>query len=244
MLKLLFATLLLANAGLFAYQQGYLETLLPAGHEPARLGSQFNADKIKLIPASAANAPPPPPPAVSAAQEEPVLEPVLAAAAAKNKEALSCTEIGNFEPADARRFETRLAALSLGDRLSRRNAQEGARHMVYIPSQTDKEGAEKKAGELRRLGIKDFYVIQESGELHWGISLGIFKTEEAARAHLATLSQKGVRSARLGVHRTPSNKVAFQLRLLDATAKSALDKIKTDFPGQEIRACEAGQSDA
>ena len=242
MLKLLFAMLLLGNAGLFAYQQGYLETLLPSGHEPARLGGQLNADKIKLIPASTATAAPPP--SVSMTQEEPVLEPVLAAAAAKNKEALSCTEIGNFEPVDAKRFETRLAALSLGDRLSRRNAQEGARHMVYIPSQLDKEGAEKKAGELRRLGIKDFYVIQESGELHWGISLGIFKTEEAARAHLATLSQKGVRSARLGVHHGASNKVAFQMRLLDATAKSALDKIKTDFPGQEMRACEAAQTDA
>lgn len=243
MLKILFAGLLLANAGLFAYQQGYLETLLPSGHEPGRLGNQFNADKIKLLPAGSATAAPQPP-AVSAVQEEPVLEPVLAAAAARNREALSCTEIGNFEPADAKRFETRLAALSLGERLSRRNAQEGTRHMVYIPSQTDKEGAEKKAGELRRLGIKDFYVIQESGELHWGISLGIFKTEEAARSHLATLSQQGVRSARLGVHRTPSNKVAFQLRSLDASAKSTLDKIKADFPGQEMRACEAARSDA
>ncbi len=242
MLKLLFATLLLANAGLFAYQQGYLETLLPEGREPGRLAGQINADKIKLISASAATAAAPPP--ASPSVEEPVLEPVVAAAAVKNKEALGCTEIGNFDAADAKRFETRLAGLSLGDRLSRRNAKEAPRHMVYIPSQGDKEGADKKAGELRRLGITDFYVIQESGELHWGISLGIFKTEESARAHLASLTQKGVRTARLGLHNMPSNKVIFQVRSLDAAAKGELDKIKADFPGQEMRTCEAKQSQA
>lgn len=234
MLKLLFALLLLANAGLFAYQQGYLEALLPDGREPARLSGQINPDQIKLISADAARA-------KLVVPDEPEAEPAPAVAATAQP-ALSCTEVGNFEAADAKRFETRLAALSLGDKLSRRTVQEVARHMVYIPPQGDKEGADKKANELRRLGIKDFYVIQDTGELHWGISLGIFKTEEAARAHLAALGQKGVRSARLGLHNVTANKIAFQIRGLDQHAKGVLDKIKTDFPAQEIRTCAAEQA--
>lgn len=234
MLRLLFAVLLLANVGIFAYHQGYLESLLPEGREPARLSGQINADKIKLISADAATAVPAAPPE----PEPPVLEPVLAAAASKAREALSCTEVGNFEAAEAKRFEARLASLSLGDKLSRRAVQDVARHMVYIPPQGDKDGAEKKANELRRLGIKDFYVIQDAGDLHWGISLGVFKTEEAARAYLTTLSQKGVRTARLGVHSVTSNKVAFRVRALDADKKSALDRIKAEFPMQEMRTCE------
>lgn len=240
MLKLLFWSLALANAALFAFHQGYLGTLIPDGREPARMARQFNADKIKLI------APPKPnanatsavasadaPFAAGTLETEPVL-----ARASKQHEAFACTEIGNFDTAEAKRFESRLAGLALGDRLSRRIVQDVARHLVFIPSQGNKEGADKKASELRRLGINDFYIIQEGDELRWGISLGVFKTEEAARAHLAALSQKGVRSARLGTHSVASTKVTFQLRELDAEAKARLDKIKSDFPRQEAHACE------
>jgi hypothetical protein len=90
---------------------------------------------------------------------------------------------------------------------------------------------------LRNLGVTDFYVIQDSSEQRWGISLGIFKSEEAARAHLATLAQKGIRSARIVDYKVPSNKIAFQLRDLDVNAKGNLDKIKADFPRQESRSC-------
>jgi hypothetical protein len=87
--------------------------------------------------------------------------------------------------------------------------------MVYIPSQGDKEGAERKSGELRRLSIKDFYVLQEQGELRYGISLGVFRSKAAAEQHLAELTQQGVRSARVGARGVGLNKVALQLRGLD-----------------------------
>lgn len=246
MLKLLFWGLLLANGALFAFHQGYLDTLIPDGREPARMGRQFNADKIKLVAAGQ-----PSPTAAPAAASEAAssaaaaglleLEPVLARAS-KRQESLVCAEIGNFDTAEAKRFESQAAAQALIDKLSRRNVQEVARHMVYIPSQGSKDAADKKASELRRLGVDDFYVIQDGTELRWGISLGIFKSEEAARAHLATLGLKGVRSARLGVHGSASAKVAFQLHELDLGARSRLDKIKADFPRQEVRACESATS--
>ncbi|MGZ3239881.1 MAG: hypothetical protein ACXWJK_05770, partial [Burkholderiaceae bacterium] len=56
MLKFFFACLLLANGALFAYQRGYLDTLIPDGREPSRASRQLNADKIKLISASEAAA--------------------------------------------------------------------------------------------------------------------------------------------------------------------------------------------
>lgn len=257
MLKFIFISLLALNGGLFAYRQGYLETLLPEGREPARMGNQLNPERIRLAPArvpapaaTAAAAPVSSTPAAVAveapstattlAAAPPAPEPVTGAAAvaANNPKSVSCTEVGNFDPADAKRFEARLAGLAMGDRLGRRNIQEAPRHMVYIPSQLDKEGADKKAAELRRLGIKDFYVIQDNSDMRWGISLGIFKTEEAARSHLATLSQKGVRSAKMGPYSVTSAKVAFQLRDLDPRTRASFDKIKADFPVQEVRTCE------
>lgn len=236
MLKFLFWSLLLANGALFAYHQGYLNPLFPDGHEPERAARQFNTDKIELIPANRVNTAPASTPSSAA----PAASMQLAATFADRKPVVVvCTEIGNFDTEQARQFEVQVASLALGERLSRRTMSDGIRHMVFIPSQGSKEKADKKAEELRQLGIHDFYVIQEDKENRWGISLGIFKTEPAARNHLALLNQKGVRSARLGPYGVESGKTAFQLRSLDAGLKAALDTIKTKFPQQQLRDCES-----
>lgn len=151
---------------------------------------------------------------------------------------LVCAEIGNFNAAEAKRFSAQLAPLSLGPKVTQRQVQEVATHMVYIPPQGDKEAAEKKAGELRRLGVEDFFIIQDNSPLRWGISLGVFKMEEAARAHLANLNQKGVRTARIGQRSVSTNLVAFRLRNLDAESRDALQKIRAGFARQEMRNCE------
>ena len=220
MLKFLFWSLLAANLGLFAYQQGYLNAWLPDGHEPDRMLQQVNANKMKLIPANATTT-------ASGPMSATVTQP----------KAPACTELGDFDGAAAKRFEAQLVPLALGDGLSRHDIQDTAHNMVYIPSQGSKEGADKKVTELRHLGVNDFYVIQDAGELHWAISLGVFKTEEAARAQLAALSQKGVHSARLGTRNPAAGKVAYQLRNLDANTRAGLEKIVLDYPAIEIRDC-------
>ena len=151
---------------------------------------------------------------------------------------MACVEIGNFNPDDAKRFAAQLKTAGLSERVKERSIQEVASHLVYIPPQTDRDGADKKASELRRLGITDFFIIQDNSPLRWGISLGVFKTEEAARNHLGMLVQKGVRTARIGQRSVTANLVAYQLRDLDAQKKWVIDKIKSGFPKQEERACE------
>jgi hypothetical protein len=246
MLKILFGLLVLINGGLFAFHQGYLDAWNPAGHEPSRLTQQLNADKLKLISPTAAR-----PVAESAASSAapsaaPSIAPPVAVAAAPAKNPVSadkiadvpaCTEVGNFDVADAKRFETQLATLSLGERLTRRPIQQNVQSIVYIPSLANKEAADKKIDELKKLGIKDFFVIQDHSALQWGISLGVFKSEEAARNHLAALTKRGVHSARIGTYGGAENKVAFQLRGLDASTKNSVEKIKENFPHQEWREC-------
>ena len=216
MLKTLFWLLLLINGGLFALHRGYLGGLIADGREPQRMANQLQADKVRLLPAGALAAP---------------------VAAPASTGPIACTEIGNFEPAEAKRFEEQLATLALGDRQSRHNVKEVASHMVYIPPQGDKDAADKKASELKRLGLSNYFIIQDNSNLRWGISLGVFKTEAAARNHLANLTQQGVRSARIGARSIVSSKMAYQLRNLDAAGKARLDSIKAGFPAQELRQC-------
>ena len=239
MLKFIFFSLLLVNAGLLAWHQGYLNDLIASEREPARLSNQLRAEQIKLVSSASAQA------MLNAAGQEngeknnenTTPSTTVSSVPEKKPEALLCTEIGNFLLADAKRFETQLSVLALGDRQSRINVQEIASHMVYIPSQSNKEGADKKATELKQLGITNFYIMQDNSPLKWGISLGIFKTDAAAQNHLANLIAKGVRTAKIGTRSQTTNKVAFQLRNIDLDAKGKLEKIKAGFPNQDFRQC-------
>ena len=156
----------------------------------------------------------------------------------KKSDLIACMEIGNFKADEAERFADQIKTAGLSEHVKERSVQKVASNIVYIPPQPDElEGAERKAGELRRLGITDFYIIRDNSPLQWGISLGVFKTEEAAHNHLAALMQKGVRTARVGQRSVTANLIAYQFRELDEQKKSVVNKIKAGFPKLEERTC-------
>lgn len=242
MLKLIFFLLLLANGVLFAFHQGYLGSFGPDGHEPERMNNQLNADKIKLIAASA-------PISTPASASAPAPDAVTSAAQPGNPNEqaapkMACLEIGAFTAVEARRFEAQLASLPLTEKPTRLDISEPSSHMVLIPPQNGKAGADKKVAELRALGVTDYFVLADHSnpELRWGISLGVFKSEEAARAFLAQLGQKGVRSARLAEYKAPMKKIAFRLQA-DGQTRSGIEKIKSEFPSQQVRECSEPSGD-
>lgn len=225
MLKFIFWSLLAVNAALFAYGQGYLGHFSGNEREPQRLLNQLNADKLVIIPAEKANN-------ASAAT-------AAASAARAAPEALACVEIGSFVLADARRFEAQLAPLNLGDRQSRRNlpGTEISSYIVYIPPQGSKEAADRKAGELRGMGVTNYFVMNDNSPLRWGISLGVFKTESAAQNQLAMLMKQGVRTARVAPRMSGSKLLGFQFRDVDAALKAKLEQIRAGFPNAETHDC-------
>ncbi len=229
MLKFIFWSLLAVNAVLFAYGKGYLGHFSGNEHEPQRLAQQLNAEKLTIISAEKAND-------ASAA----VAAAASAAAAAKPApEVLACLEIASFVLADARRFETLLAPLKLGDRQSRHNlpGTEVAGYVVYMPPQGSKDGADRKAAELRALGVHNYFIMSDNTPLRWGISLGVFKTEAAAQNQLAALTKQGVRTAKIAPRMSGSKQLAFQFRDVDPDLKIRLDQLRSSFPASETRSC-------
>ena len=222
MLKFIFWSLLAVNAALFAYGRGYLGHFSGNEREPQRLLNQLNADKLAIISAEKANAA-----SVAVALDAPDAKPE------------ACLEIASFVLADARRFENQLEPLKLGDRQSRHNlpGSEVSSYIVYIPPQGSKEGADKKAGELRALGISNYFIMSDNSPLRWGISLGVFKTEGAAQNQLAALMKQGVRTARVAPRMSGSKLLAYQFRDVDAALKAKLEKIRAGFPNTETRSC-------
>ena len=228
MLKFIFWSLLAINAALFAYGRGYLGHFSGNEREPERLLNQLNADKLVIIsPEKANNAAA----AVAAAS--------AAASAKAAPEVQACVEIASFVLADARRFEAQLAPLNLGDRQSRHNlpGTEVSSYIVHIPPQGSKEGADKKAAELRGLGVTNYFIMSDNSPLRWGISLGVFKTEGAAQNLLAALMKQGVRTARITPRMSGSKLLGFQFREVDAPLKAKLEQIRAAYPNTETRAC-------
>ena len=227
MLKFVFWLLAGINLLVFAIGQGYLGSFRSETREPARLKNQLQAEKLTLLTQEQATAPAAPP-----AAETP-------SAAAAAPQSYACTEVGNFVLADARRFEAQIAALDLGDRQSRRNVagQDISSYMVYIPPQGSKDGADRKAGELKQLGVTNYFIMNEASPLRWGISLGVFKSESSAQTQLASLNKQGVHSARVAPRYSASKQLAYQFRDIDAATHARLEKIKAQFPEQELRSC-------
>ena len=226
MLKFVFWLLAGVNLLVLAIGQGYLGSFRTETREPARLKNQLQAGKLTLLTQEQATAPAAPPATEAAAVPTPPLS-------------YACTEVGNFLLADGRRFEAQVAALDLGDRQSRRNVagQEISSYMVYIPPQGSKEGADRKAGELKQLGVTNYFIMNEGSPLRWGISLGVFKSETSAQSQLASLNKQGVHSARVAPRYSTSKQMAYQFRDLDAATRARLEKIKAQFPEQELRNC-------
>jgi cell division septation protein DedD len=69
-------------------------------------------------------------------------------------------------------------------------------YWVHIPSFRTRREAESRVEELKRAGIKEYFITQDTGD-GYTISLGLFSTQKAAEFTLAALRDKGVRSARM-----------------------------------------------
>ncbi|MES2261816.1 MAG: SPOR domain-containing protein [Pseudomonadota bacterium] len=255
MLKFIFWSLLASNVALYAYGQGYLGHFSGNEREPARLKNQLNADKLAMISAAKASAnavaaqkpvaPPAPPPTPPAPTPVPAPAPVVVEKKVEKVEKveriekIACIEIGNFLQPEARRFEAQLAPLNLGDHQVRHNmpGTEITSYIVYIPPQGSKEGADKKAGELRELGVSNYFIMSDSPNMRWAISLGVFKSETGAQTLLASLLLQGVHSARIAPRMGGSKHFAYQFRDIGSDVKARIEKIRAGFPNQESRSC-------
>jgi len=213
MLKFIFICLLIVNGFLFALLQGHFASPIAEAHQPQRLLQQQSSEHLKLISAQAATLP-------------------------MVGEPSACLEWGAFPVGELAKVEARLNELEFGNRPSRQPTQEAASTIVYIPPFSSKAAAEKKAAELTNSGVKDFFIIQDnSSGLRWGISLGVFKSEEAAKQLLASLINKGVRSAKLGERTMVTNKFNLMFKDVSSSEKASLDNLKTEFPAQDLHVC-------
>lgn len=237
--------LVLANLVFFAWAQGYFGQA--ESPDAVRVGQQIAPDRLLVLsrdrpptagdaealaggrPQAAgnpvANAAEVPAPAATAAEPAVVTE--------------KCIAWAGLSAADADALEGALANERFSTlRRVRHSVPEIHSWWVFMPPLANKAEAERKAGELRRLGVSEYFVVQEAGPNRYAISLGVFSSEQAAEVHLNALRAKGVRSAKVGGR--PGSKegsvtieASGQEGLLDAVAEA----VRSTLPAARTTRC-------
>ena len=203
------ALLLLANLALFAYVR--LEQLNDG--EPGRLSAQLAPEKVKLLtPSQVAN-----------------LGPGKVAQLAN-----VCLEWGAFTDAERTAALAALEPLHLGKQMSQRRVESTSSFWVFIPPLTTRQLVERKIGELKALGLNDYYVLND-GPSRNAISLGIFKSEEAASKFHESIRARGVNTARIGPRNQAIAQTVLILRDPQPAQADTLQQLKTDFAGSDVK---------
>ncbi len=246
-MRKLFWILLLANVMLYAgMQRGWLGF----GEQEPQAQPALNPGKIRLLDASqilpakispapvhltqAASAPVP----VAAPASPPSnlqMTPSISAPVAGSHVALACLEWGDFSGPDLARAAAALSALQIGDKLSQRQVEQDIGYWVYIPPLKNKAAVNRKIAELKALGVTEYFVVQVAGRWHNAISLGVFKSRDAAQNFLNYLHTKGVHTAKVGERASKLKTTIFKLNRIDAPTLAKLTAMQKDFAGSELK---------
>ena len=224
-MRAFFLLLVLANLVFYTYATVALE----GGGAESRIPQlQVAAERIKLLKATQ-RAPADKPQVPGKAIPPPPPQTATTAPAA-------CLEWGNFAGPGVVKAEMALAQLQLAPEQVERAVIDAGGYWVYIPPLKTKTEVGRKVRELKDLGVTEFFVVQDAGQWRNAISLGIFRTDEAARSFLAGLRQRGVRSAIAARRENFLKQVAFYVREPSAATVARLTLIQQEFPGSEMRA--------
>lgn len=214
-LRTIFFLLVLGNLLLFVWGQGYFGTA--SGGEAERMSTQIEPDKLRIAGKAA-------PPAV-------------AAALPRNE----CRGLAGLEREAAGKLAELLAGRDAQLKIEQRALEEPTSWWVHISPQPNGAQADKKAAELSKLGIKDFYVVRESGPNQFAVSLGLFKNEEGAKEYLGSLQKKGVKSARILARETASDKMIVEVRGSADQLAKGLSELPAEFAALQKVDCLAAK---
>lgn len=221
LMKLLAVLLFAANAVFFAYTAGYLDSL--RGNEVTRLTQQVAPEALKVLAVEEDRPVMPQPNAVASAQEG--LAAGAAVKAGVEKQAATATTPEKrvclrwrLAAGDAERLVHLFADSFPAFSVERQTvATDTSSWRVFIPIQAEKAEVERQRKLLNQKGLKDHFVISEAKGRHV-ISLGVYSTEKAGQAFMATLKRKGVEGARMAERRSKRKEGLLQV---DATGSTA-----------------------
>jgi hypothetical protein len=200
--------LLLANLTLFAYTK--LDSV--GAGEAVRLKEQVRPDKIAIL----------------TPQQVAALGPAKVASLAD-----VCVEWGPFNEPERTRALAELDNLQLGRLLTQRRVDVDGTYWVNLAPFATRAAADRRAGELRQQGIGDISVV-DAGSGRFAISLGLFRTEQAARTRSDALSAQGV-NARVDPRSQAVTQTMLVVRDPQAPVVARIKELQAQYAGTDIK---------
>ena len=233
MLRLAVIVLLLANAGYFAWSQGHLRQWGYGPQEqaePQRMNQQIRPETLQILrvnpsKVSAAPAATPSSPAATTTTAD--------ASTPAPAEAAECLQAGVFDERQANALRTAAASLPQGSWVMEPTPVPG-RWMVYMGRFEDMDTLDKKRAELRARNVP---FDRAGGTWEYGLSLGRFASDEAAKRELQNLSNKGVRTARVIQERPEAPGFTLRLPAVTDALRPQLDALRSAMAGKTLRTC-------
>jgi hypothetical protein len=160
--------------------------------------------------------------------------PAVAAAALKTL----CLQSKDNESAIATRVKANLIDLLPTATVQSITSLSGGLWMVYMGKYADVATATKKLTEVKALKIPgDYALIRNTEGLQPGISLGAFRSKDAANTRLQEVGKKGVKSARVVEVTAPKELNTLRLSELDETLREKAVQAITRAGGKAPEAC-------
>lgn len=226
-MRMLLLLLLLVNLGFFAYHHFLGGTDEAAAQIDAL---QISPEKIVPVAVEAVSSV-----AISASLPVPVALAAVSPVPAPMPAPTSCAEWGLFAGSEVARADAALAALGLPAGTTQRRVTEIDGYWVHMAPLKTKGEVDRKIGELKALGVAEFFVVTDAGPWRNAVSLGLFKNEDAAKSELERLRALGVRSAMVTRRERFLKQVAFVVGDPAATTIARLTELQKDFPMTEIK---------
>lgn len=147
----------------------------------------------------------------------------------------SCYKWGKFSDSNLPVAQEVVSSLGLAyEVVEESSVEQDRRFWVYYPPLQSLELAQSKADEIKRLGVDELYIVQDS---KWrnAISFGLFSEEGGADALLKELKAKGVRNVIKSLRNQGTATTSMMIK--DVSLKSAVDlyKVRPEFVGTEVR---------
>ncbi len=211
-MRMLVLLLVFANVAFFAYRY-YVDHYARPDTDP--VAHQLQPDRVRLVP------------------------PEELARLAASRRSGPCLELGPIAPGDAGRAEEAASGLASGLKIKRR-VDEPARWWVYIPPLASRQAAVQRVTELRKQGIEDSSLVNDEPLWRNAISLGVYRSEDAANARAENLKKRGIGGIHVAPRDGAGGRVYVQLWDAPGAVRLRFVDLKDGFPGSDVRECQTG----
>ena len=145
-----------------------------------------------------------------------------------------CYKWGGFTDANLTAAQEVMARLGLeADVVQESGVKQERRFWIYYPPLATTEKAQAKVEEIKKLGVDELYIVQDS---KWrnAISFGLFSEEPLANNLLKNLRAKGVNHAVKSLRNQGNATSSLVAKSVSAESAVELYKIRPEFVGSEV----------